>query len=169
MATKRNIAECVATAVSVMAGCVVPAISVDRMAAVSTALAAFAGVVVTVFGIWVAIIFPKMLAGLESGVKSEGVPERARYRALIESLYRSCFVLCAASLVFLLVSFFGNDSRLFVASFSTFCWLSFSSISSALWVAVMSGEGAVVKGINDGIAAGVRRRVRGMGKVQKKG
>lgn len=166
--SKSKAIELVAAVICLVAGGLASQISVDRMSAIATALAAFAGVVVTVFGIWVAIIFPRLLAGLEAGAKSQEMPERVRYRALIESLYRSCFVLCASSLVFLLISFFGNDTKFFAKAFSAFCWLSFLSISSSLWKAVVSGDGAVAAGMSDGILTGTRRRIRGRGQKQRK-
>jgi hypothetical protein len=135
--------------------------------AVSTGLAAFSGVVVTVFGIWVAVIFPRLLTGLESGAKAADLPDRSRYDALIKSLYRSCFVLCASFFVLLLTAFADVRSSFLYIAFAFFAWLCFFSIATSLWSSVANGEVAAVVGINDGILKGVVKRVRGKGRRKK--
>lgn len=139
------------------------------LVAVSTAMVALAGVVVTVFGIWVAIIFPKLVDGLESGSAPNSLPQKERYRSLISSLYRSCFILCVSTFVFLVSSLYGNETEFFRASVANFVWLAFFSIVSSLSAAVISGESAVASGINDSLRVGLIRRLRRAGKHVKKG
>lgn len=118
------------------------------------------GVVITIFGIWIAIIFPRLFGIIESGVDAEGVRDNARYRALIESLYRSCFVLCAACFVFFLLSFFDQYASFFSPSIFCFCSYSLLSLFESLWTSVWMGEVASVDRLNGARVSGALRRRR---------
>lgn len=143
-------------------------VPVSSLVSIATALVALASVVVTVFGIWIAVIFPKMLQDLESGRDPKEVPERRRYMSLVAALYKSCFVLCSGFFVFLLLSFYGDQNRLLVGFVAFFSWLAFFSVVQSLWVAVINGEFAVGDGINQKIRKGLLKRVRAGGRVAKK-
>lgn len=168
MKAKRLAADAVFVVISLCLSMITDPASVDSLIAVSTGLAAFAGVVVTVFGIWLAVIFPRLMSGLESGVKSEDNPDRDRFNELVKSLYRSCFVLCASFFVLLLISLSGARAGLISLPFSFFAWLCFFSVSSALWSSVANGEVSAVAGINVGILKGVKSRIRGRGRTEVK-
>lgn len=146
--------------VSVALGVAVPAVAQDKVLSMLAAIAAFAGVVVTVFGIWIAMVFPQLLAGLSSGSSVRDLPERGTYRALVVSLYRSCFVLCAVLFVTIAVTLYGESQDYLVKALAVFGWLSFFSVTAALWGVVAGGERTVVGQINAGILEGVRRRLR---------
>lgn len=131
------------------------------------ALAAVAGVVVTVFGIWVAIIFPRLLATLESGVAPQDAEDASKYRALIGALYSSGFTLCAIMVVTLLLTLYELDEYgLMIAS--TFCWLALFSVSYSFWSSVISGDGAAVEVINRKAGVGLIGRLRHQGRKGKR-
>jgi hypothetical protein len=142
--------------------------SKDLPAAINvlTALVTIAGVVVTVFGIWIALIFPRLLSGYESGVGPSGLPEVARYNALVAALYRSCFALCASGFVFIIVGLYGVPDVLFLRSIAWFTWLVFFSICESMWSAVVSGEVALTVGINKSKKTGLIRRLRRLGQFE---
>lgn len=143
-------------------------ISVDILLEVQKALIGFAGVVVTIFGIWIAIIFPVLSGLLSKGQARADVPQLAKYDVLVESLYRACFSLTASFFVFLMLSFYSNDSTWLARAAAFFSWLAFVATASALWSAILGGEGAVVEGINDSLRRGVVRRVRSLGRVSRR-
>lgn len=127
-------------------------------------LIGLAGVVVTIFGIWVAVIFPAAVGKISSGVSRDKVPQLVKYDSLVVSLYRACFSLSACFFVFLLLSFFGSSGS-WVRRFSVFfCWLGFISVVAALWSSLWSGESAVVLKINDAIKSGFLKRSRSRGR-----
>ncbi|MFC5441660.1 hypothetical protein [Rhodanobacter ginsenosidimutans] len=120
------------------------------------------GVVVTIFGIWIAIIFPRLFGVIQDGEDFRHVRDNDRYNALVESLYRSCFVLCAACFVFFLVSFFDQYASFFFPSVFCFCAYSLFSLYESLWTSVWMGEAASVERLNDARTSGaLRRRRRG--------
>lgn len=152
-----------------MAAWFLPSGSEQTVLEIQKALIGFAGLVVTIFGIWIAVIFPVLSGLLADGKVKREVTQLVRYDALVRSLYRSCFTLTACFFVFLVLSFISDFSP-WVARFSAlFSWLAFVSTAWALWSAIWSGEGAVVGGINESVRKGVVRRFRAMGKsVNKK-
>lgn len=141
-----------------------PNAQADALIAIQKALIGFAGLVVTIFGIWIAVIFPVLSSLLSSGKTKHDVAQVARYDVLIRALYRACFTLTAAFFVFLILSFC-HDYSLWVAKAGAFfSWLAFIATAWALWSAVCNGEGAVAGGINDSLRVGVARRFRTMGR-----
>jgi len=132
---------------------------------VLAALVAMSGVVVTVFGIWAAIIFPRLLGNLGSGQKPESVPEQARFDALVSALYSCAFVLCACVFVLILTAFYEQALWLFNPAVACFSWLCFFSVWKSLWRALVHGELAANHGINQSRAAGLLPRLRSRGKV----
>jgi hypothetical protein len=129
-----------------------------------SALAAFAGVVVTVFGIWVAVIFPAMLQGIQDGRDGSGRASLQKYNLLIKSLYASCFTLSATFFVFLVNAYLFSDTGLYRASIASFVWLSFVSIVISLWRAVVSGEWVAGEGINESNWKGLKARLHALSK-----
>lgn len=166
---KRELAlHIVLIAVSAAGGWLAGGSAIAAAVSVATALVALAGVVVTVFGIWIAIIFPKIMQDLGSGRVPKDVPETARYQALVSALYKSCFVLCSGFFVFIVISFYGKQDRNLMVAVAFFSWLSFFSITLSLWAAVTNGELAAGNGITQKLYGGLVKRVRGMGRRQKK-
>lgn len=133
-----------------------------------SALAAFAGVVVTIFGIWVAVIFPTMLQGIEKGHGVSGRASLQKYNLLISSLYASCFTLSATFFVFLLNAFSSVGTSFYRTSIASFVWLAFVSIVIALWKAVASGEWAAGEGINESGWKGLKVRLHAITRKARK-
>lgn len=156
--------ESVLIALCGVAAWILPGGSAQVILEIQKVLIGFAGLVVTIFGIWIAVIFPVLSGLLANGKVKREVTQLARYDALVRSLYRSCFTLTACFFVFLVLSFIPVVSP-WVARFSAmFSWLAFVSVAWALWSAIWSGEGAVVGGVNESLRKGVVRRFRAMGK-----
>jgi len=120
------------------------------------------GVVATIFGIWVAIIYPNFVAALSAGKTLKDTPDSERYRKLIKSLYRSSFVLCSAIFLLSVFSAFsiGKETPISRGSFFAYAVLVFISISESLFYAIYNGEKALSGEINKGIFSGVMRRRR---------
>ena len=119
-----------------------------------------AGVVVTVFGIWVAVIFPRFVASLGGGVPASKTDDAKRYQVLLKSLYRAALVLVSSLFVLIIVAFLGEDSAALKGSLCAFVMLSFISLSESLFVSIVNGELAASDAINEGIILGVVRRRR---------
>lgn len=134
---------------------------------IQKALIGFAGLVVTIFGIWIAVIFPVLSGLLVDGKARREVSQLARYDTLVQALYRACFSLTASFFIFMVLSFCSEYSILLTRCVSFFSWLVFMATAWALWSAIWNGEGAVVGGINDSLKKGVVRRIRSLGKVVK--
>lgn len=149
-----------ASLAAVLFGGGVGELSRERALAVLNAEAAFAGLVVTVFGIWIAIVFPRMLGGLASGATVEQVPERAKYRSMVRALYRSCFSLCSIVFVTIVLSLYEMGNSWLSRFVSVFCCLCFFSVVASLWGALAEGERAVVVQINSSLVDGVKKRIR---------
>ena len=148
-----------------VAAWLLPSGSAEVILEIQKALIGFAGLVVTIFGIWIAVIFPVLSGLLSDGKVKREVIQLARYDALVRSLYRSCFTLTACFFVFLILSFVSVFSPQVAKLSAMFSWLAFVSTAWALWSAIWSGEGAVVDGVNESLRKGVVRRFRAMGKV----
>lgn len=120
------------------------------------------GVVATIFGIWVAIIYPNFVAALSTGKSLKDTPESERYKKLIKSLYRSSFVLCSAVFLLSIFSAFSieKETPLSRGSFFAYTILVFISISESLFYAIYNGEKALSGEINKGIFSGLMRRRR---------
>jgi hypothetical protein len=131
---------------------------------VVTSLVAVSGVVVTVFGIWIAIIFPRLYEELSSGVHPKASSDNKRYNNLVFSLYRSCFILCTSVFVFLIVSFYPGSGEFYSSAVVVFSWLAFFSIFLALWSSVIIGETSVARGLDSGERKGFIRRFRSQGR-----
>lgn len=131
------------------------------------ALIGFSGVVVTIFGIWIAIIFPSFTSELAGGTSLADSSRADRYNSLISSLYRSCFSLTASFFVFLVASLHGQGSDFYSKSLVLFSFLVFFSIACALWSSVLNGEVEVVGQINDGILDGFKKRFSSRGKISR--
>lgn len=138
-------------------------VPVSTLVSVCAAMVALAGVVVTIFGIWVAIIFPRLIAGLESGDKNAAQPQLSRYDTLIAILYRSCFVLVSSIFVLIVCSFYGKNTIMLSFFVAMFIWLAFFSITTSLFVAVGNGELAVSSRIDESSVSGMLRRLRRQG------
>ncbi|MFA6985225.1 MAG: hypothetical protein WC213_03355 [Arenimonas sp.] len=151
-------------ALAIFAGLAGSRVALSTILAVQTALVAFAGLVVTIFGIWIAVIFPAIAQVLTSGVPKGKVPELARYDVLVRALYRSCFSLCSCFFVFLVLSFYSTDGDWLVVFSVFFSWLAFWSIVLALWSAVWTGESAVVNSVNESMRSGLMKRLRSLGR-----
>lgn len=166
MERPKRLIRLVLIGLSVGGGVLAPTVSKSLLIQVATSMVGLAGVVVTVFGIWVAVIFPKMLANVELSEANAGTNDKRRYDVLISSLYRSCFTLCANLFVFIVVSFYVADlsSRFFTFSVVGFLWLSFFSIVESLWSAVTNGELSAVDSLNKSAGIGLLKRLRGRGK-----
>lgn len=136
---------------------------------IQKALIGFAGLVVTIFGIWIAVIFPVLSGLLVNGKAKQEVSQLARYDVLVQALYRACFCLTASFFVFLVLSFCSDYSDFLIRAASFFSWLVFVATAWALWSAVWNGEGAVVGGIDDSLRRGLVRRIRSLGRVVKGG
>lgn len=134
---------------------------------VLTALVAASGVVVTVFGIWAAIIFPRLLIGLRSGSAPNNLSEQSRYDSLVGALYCSALDLGANALVLILAGIYWRKEQCFSVLVVTFVWLSFFSIAQALASALINGELAANDGINGGRVVGLIQRLRTRGRVQE--
>jgi hypothetical protein len=134
---------------------------------VQKALIGFAGLVVTIFGIWIAVIFPVLSGLLVDGKAKQEVSQLVRYDVLVQALYRACFCLTASFFVFLILSFCSTYSDSLVRAASFFSWLVFVATAWALWSAVWNGEGAVVGGIDDSLKKGVVKRFRSLGRTAK--
>lgn len=122
------------------------------------------GVIVTIFGIWVAIIYPNFVTALSSGKPLKKTPDSERYARLIKSLYRSSFVLCSAIFLFSIFSSFsiGKETPMSRGAFFAYSALVFVSISESLFTAIYNGEKSLSIEINKGIFTGfMRRRRRG--------
>jgi hypothetical protein len=165
----RAVLEVLVGVTALAASAVGDAVSLTILLEVQKALASFAGLVVTIFGIWIAVIFPGMTASLSSGAPAGELPQVGRYRSLVHALYRSCFALCACFVVFLLLSFYGGQGEVLARSVVCFSWLTFCSIALALWTAVFGGEMAVVDGVNGAMRGGLVRRVRSLGRRKRTG
>jgi len=131
-----------------------------RVMTLLTAIITVAGVVVTVFGIWIAVIFPRLLSRIKAGENVSNEAEGRRYFLLIESLYRSGFVLCASCLVFFLVSFFSDYRTFFHPVIFCFCFFCLFSLFESLWVAIWMGESSSISKINEARLEGVVQRRR---------
>lgn len=142
-------------------------VSAQNLLEVQKALIGFAGLVVTIFGIWIAVIFPVLSGLLADGKAKQEVSELARYDTLVRALYRACFSLTACFLVFLILSFCAEISPCVARLSVFFSWLTFSATAWALWSAVWNGEGAVVGGVDASVKKGLVRRVRGLGRTAK--
>jgi len=156
----------VAVGWSVVGGWFARQTPVPTLVSVCAAMVALAGVVVTVFGIWVAIIFPGLVAGLESGNKDAARLQMKRYDTLISILYRSCFVLVSSIFVLIVCSFYGKSTITLSFFVAMFVWLAFFSITTSLFVAVGNGELAVSSRIDEGSILGMVRRLRRQGKIK---
>lgn len=144
----------------VLTGIFVPlAIDGSRVAGLIGTLIAVEGVVVTIFGIWIAIIFPAYVAGQGKNDGSEA-REGARYRALLKSLYRSCFILCAGCICLLAVTFFVSYADFFSGAIFCFCALSLFSLFESLWTAVWVGDVSAASKLNVARKQGVLHRRR---------
>lgn len=126
-----------------------------------------AGVVVTVFGIWLAVIFPRFVASLGSGIEIGKTEDATRYSVLLKSLYRSATVLCSALFILLILTFFYHASVATSASIFAFCALCCISLFESLFASIANGELAASDAINQGIVMGVVRRRRRDINVQK--
>ena len=128
-------------AILALSASIVSAVMVDPVALVGlpdvlAVLVAVSGVIVTVFGIWIAVILPRLLDRLDSGEKPSEISDKKRYKALMSSLYRSCFSLCTSTLMLVLVVFHGNGSDLQIRFITVFIWLTVFSLIGSLWVAL---------------------------------
>lgn len=132
---------------------------------VQIALIGFAGIVVTIFGIWIAVIFPVLSGLLVDGKARQEVSQLARYDVLVRALYRACFSLTASIFVFLTLSFSVTYNEWVARAGVYFSWLVFIATSSALWSAVWNGEGGVVSGINQSMKLGMLKRIRSLGRI----
>jgi len=165
MSSKSRLAlEFILIGVCVAAAWLSAGTTVSALLEIQKALIGFAGLVVTIFGIWIAVIFPVLAGLLEDGKTRKEVTQLARYDVLVRALYRSCFSLTASFFVFLVLSFCSISSPWVARAAALFSWLAFVATAWALWSAVWNGEGAVVGGINDSIRAGLVRRFRGLGR-----
>lgn len=135
---------------------------------IQKALIGFAGLVVTIFGIWIAVIFPVLSGLLADGTARQEVSQLTRYDVLVRALYRACFSLTASFLVFLVLSFQSGGSAFLFRSAAFFSWLAFASTAWALWAAIWNGEGAVVSGVDESLRKGVVKRFRSLGRVAKR-
>lgn len=151
----------VAASISAFSG----GVSSQVLLEVQKALIGFAGLVVTIFGIWIAVIFPVLSGLLADGKAKQEVSELTRYDTLVRALYRACFALTACFLVFLVLSFSSYFDVWVARSSVFFSWLAFSSTAWALWSAVWNGESAVVGGVNVSVRKGLIRRVRSLGRT----
>lgn len=119
-----------------------------------------AGVVITVFGIWIAIIFPRFVSSLGEGVEASKMDDSRRYKVLLVSLYRSALTLSAALVALLLVSFFPFQTKALAALMLFFSALCCISLFESLFSSVANGESAATDAINQGVVLGVVRRRR---------
>ncbi len=131
----------------------------ERVTIVNAILGA-SGVVVTVFGIWIAIIFPRFVASLGEGVDLESNPDASRYQTLMKSIYRSAFVLACSLLVLMLISIFWVSSPIGKAFFFAYAALSCVSLGECLFASIVDGELTASDAINNGVFVGVVRRRR---------
>lgn len=138
--------------------------SVASLVEIQKALIGFAGLVVTIFGIWIAVIFPVLSGLLADGKARREVTQLARYDVLVKALYRSCFSLTVSFFVFLLLSLSPVYSPWVARSGAFFSCLTFIATAWALWSAVWNGEVSVVDGINDSLRTGMIHRFRAMGR-----
>lgn len=159
MSIPHFLARCVALTLAVLVGLIAAAserASVDG--GYLQSLASGAGVVVTVFGIWIAIIFPRLSQSIEVGADRRNLPENLRYRRLLASLARASVVLIG-SLFLVVVLPFSNDSssllRFLVAVFGVLCVI---SLGESLLLAIVDGEGAVSDELQTKARAGFFRR-----------
>lgn len=136
----------------------------ESLVEIQKALIGFAGLVVTIFGIWIAVIFPVLSGLLANGKARREVTQLARYDVLVRALYRSCFSLTASFFVFLVLSLCPVYSSWVARSSAFFSCLTFVATAWALWSAVWSGEMGVVGGINNSLRAGMIHRFRVMGR-----
>lgn len=143
------------------------AVSAQVLLEVQKALIGFAGLVVTIFGIWIAVIFPVISGLLVDGKAKKEVSQLARYDTLVRALYRACFSLTACFFVFLVLSFSSNFTPWVARASSFFSWLTFLATTSALWSAVWNGEDAVVSGVDASVRTGLVRRIRSLGRTSK--
>lgn len=131
----------------------------DRIAVAISALLAFSGVVVAVFGVWVAVLFPGIVAGLASGVVKESVPGYQSFGYLIKALYRSAFVLSALVFVTLTVSLSTVQTHEFSLAQSFFFFLCFAALVDCFAQTIGWGERSVVEGLNAGHVEGSANRI----------
>lgn len=165
---KRSIIEVLMGVLSAMAAFFSSGVPLSVLLEVQKALIGFAGLVVTIFGIWIAVIFPVLSSLLVDGKAKQEVSQLARYDVLVRALYKSCFSLTATFFVFLVLSFFPSELKWVSINAIFFSWLVFFSTVLALWSAIWNGEGAVLGGINESIRSGMIRRLRAMGRSVKK-
>ncbi|AVP99300.1 hypothetical protein C7S18_19945 [Ahniella affigens] len=156
---KWSIPTIVFSVIGCLLGLLTPVAASSRMTGILVALISLSGVTVTVFGIWVAIIFPKLVSEVESGGKTSGDAERQKYDALIDSLYSACLTMCAGMIVLMVHAFFRNESQWLLRALGIFCWLSLFSMIRSLWISVMSGEVLLANEVNRGLLAGLTRRL----------
>lgn len=139
--------------------CAPPTIESSKVSGLVSALIAVAGVVVTVFGIWIAVIYPGFVSGLREGAAISS-HEGERYRALLSSLYRSGLVLCLSTLCLFLLTFYDTHESFFPLAISSFCAFSVVSIIESLWGAIRSGDSSANDAINRGRVSGSHRNRR---------
>lgn len=131
----------------------------DRFAVAISALLAFSGVVVAVFGVWIAVLFPGIVTSLASGTEKEKIPGYKSFGYLILALYRSAFVLCSLVFVTLMVSLSTVSTSAFVLSQAVFFYLCFFALVDCLAQTIGWGEKSVVDGLNTGHLEGATRRI----------
>lgn len=118
------------------------------------------GVVVTVFGIWLAVIFPRFVASLGNGVPLAETADAQRYNVLMRSLYRSAFVLISALGLLVVSTFFPADTPEFRSALCAYSMLSLLALAESLFSSIANGELAATEAINHGVVVGVVRRRR---------
>jgi len=124
---KRSIFEVLIGITSAVAAFFAGNVPLSVLLEVQKALIGFAGLVVTIFGIWIAVIFPVLSSLLISGKVKQEVSQLARYDVLVCALYKSCFSLTAAFFVFLVLSFLSDESMWVSVTSVFFSWLVFSA------------------------------------------
>ncbi|QNN78038.1 hypothetical protein IAE60_00910 [Pseudoxanthomonas mexicana] len=119
-----------------------------------------AGVVVTVFGIWIAIIYPRYVTSLESGAKPSNIEDAGRYKVLMTSLFRSAFTLVLSLFLLIVIGVFGVASPLLPAPFFFFSMMALVSIGESLMASIASGDSSAAKSLDEGAMKGARTRRR---------
>ena len=128
-----------------------------------SSLIGVAGVVITVFGIWVAVIFPRFVQTLSAGEGLGENPDHLRYQAIMGSLYRASFDLCACLVTLILLLTATSMTPTLRAAFVFFAAMCAISLGEALASSIVSGDRSSSDSINAGIRKGMmgrRRRVR---------
>lgn len=122
------------------------------------ALASGAGVVVTVFGIWIAIIYPLLGQQVEGGADRRTLPENFRYRRLLESLARASIVLIGSLLLVVVLPYSSGSTwllRFLVAIFGVLCVI---SLAESLLFALVAGEAGATDGLSSRARSGFLKR-----------